>query len=41
MFIPGVVGVSQVIVAGSVLHCPALVQVMLVGPVSESPLSHW
>ena len=36
-----VVGVTQVIVAGSVLHCPALPQVMVVGPVSESPLSHW
>ena len=36
-----VVVVPQVIVPGSVLHCPALVQVMVVGPVSESPLSHW
>ncbi len=32
---------TQMIASGSVLQTPALVQVTLLGPVSESLLSHW
>ncbi len=32
---------THMIASGSVLQTPALVQVMVLGPVSESPLSHW
>ena len=32
---------THTIASGSVLQTPALVQVMVLGPVSESPLSHW
>ncbi len=32
---------THMIASGSVLHTPALVQVMVLGPVSESPFSHW
>ncbi len=35
------VGDTHMIASGSVLQTPALVQVTLLGPVSESPLSHW
>ncbi len=32
---------THLISSGSVLQTPVLVQVMVLGPVSESPLSHW
>ena len=32
---------THMIASGSVLQTPALVQVMVLGPVNESPLSHW
>ncbi len=35
------VGDTHMIASGSVLQTLVLVQVMVLGPVSDSPLSHW